>query len=101
MKQIVLQDKEENEVAEIEVQSIKNGLVSGRMLKQSFSIEQENQFKEFEELVNEQVFSLLDEIIEKIDANGYRIKNKDWEIYDIQIFENQISLRIKEIAKDS
>ena len=94
MNKIILQDKAGNEVAEIEIQSIKNSLVSGRIIKQSFSIEQESQFKEFAELVNEQVFSLLDGIIKKIDSNGYRIKNKDWEIYDIQIFDNKISLRI-------
>ncbi|MEM6805052.1 MAG: hypothetical protein AAF696_26890 [Bacteroidota bacterium] len=94
MNKIILQDKEGHEVAEIEIQSIKNGLVLGSLLKQSFSMEQESQFKEFAGLVNEQVFSLLDGIIRKIDAKGYRIKNKDWEIYDIQIFDNQISLRI-------
>lgn len=95
MERIMLQDRSGKEVAEIEMHSNENGWIAGTIIQKSCKPEQENEFKEFEELVNSQVFSLLDEIADQIDANGYQIKDKGWQLYDIQIFEGKnISFRI-------
>ncbi len=55
MDNIILQDKDGNEIAVIEVQSIKIGLLSGKIQKKAFSLEQERLFKEFADLVNNQL----------------------------------------------
>ncbi|MGK0388543.1 MAG: hypothetical protein ACI94Y_001273 [Maribacter sp.] len=65
------------------------------ILREKFNNQQKKDFKEFENLVNDQVFSLLDSIVEKIESHNFKIRERNWKIYDIQIFvEQNISFRI-------
>lgn len=95
MRQII-EDKDGIIRAEIEIDSIKSNLFTGKIICDSFSEYQIKIFKEFEDLVNNQVFSLLDEVVNKIASFGFKLKGKDFQIFDLQIWEmKEFSFRKK------
>lgn len=93
MKQL-LEDKDGIIRAEIEIISIKENLFSGKIIRHSFSEYQIQVLKEYEDLVNNQAFSLLDEIEDKIASFGFKLKGVDFIIDDLQIWNmKDISFR--------
>ncbi len=95
-----LEDSTGKLCGEINVQSQTKNLLQGRLISSNFTDNQKKTFQEFEELANEQVFSLLDEIATKIESYNFKIRNKNWRIYDLQIFEDSaISFRIEELKQ--
>ena len=72
--------------AEIEINSISKDLYSGIIIKEYFTIEQKELFKEFELLVNDQVLSLLDKIEKGIEDLGFKIKGEQGKLLDLQIW---------------
>ena len=86
--------------AEIEIKSISENLFTGIIKQENFTQEQKLLFNEFEQTVNEHAFSLLDDIEAKIEGLGFKIKNEDASIYDLQVWSlNNLSYRVKEIEK--
>ena len=69
---------------------------SGRIIKHSFSEEQAVAILEYEALVNDQAFSLLDDLEQKIEVFRFKLIGEDKEIFDLQIWRLEIiSFRIK------
>jgi hypothetical protein len=59
-------------------------------------------FEEYESIVNEQLFSLLDRIQEKIEVDSYTVifnDDKHQEIYDLQIWPSHRSISFKISSK--
>lgn len=82
--------------AEIEITSVSDNLFSGTIIKHNFSDEQIKLFKEYENLVNNQVLSLLDEIENKIESFGFKLNEDMIAIFDLQIWNlKELSFRKK------
>ncbi len=95
MKQM-LEDKSGINRAKIEVNLIKENLYSGEIIKNLFSANQIKAFKEYEDLVNNQVFSSLDKLEEKIVSFGFKLKGERSKVYDLQIWDlKRISFKKK------
>lgn len=95
-KILTLIDKDDIGGAIIEIAPYEDNIYTGQILGHDFTHEQIQVFTEYENLINEQVISLTDELEEKISAFEFKIKEEDWEIYDLQIWElSNISFRIK------
>jgi hypothetical protein len=73
--------------AEIEITSVSENLFSGYIVKQNFTTEQIEAFKEFENLANNQALSLIDKTSNKIDSFGFRLKSDEMSILDLQIWD--------------
>ena len=86
MRQII-EDKDGIIRAEIEIKSIEGNLFMGKITRNSFSEYQKQIFKEYEDLVNNQVFALLDDLENKIASFGFKLKGEDFKIFDLQIWE--------------
>lgn len=81
-----LEDNTRTIRAEIEITSVSEDLYSGYIVNQSFTDDQINSIKEYEELVNNQAFSLLDKIESRIESFGFKLKNEETTIFDLQIW---------------
>jgi len=80
--------------AEIEITSISGDLYSGHIVTQKFTGEQIELFKEYENIVNNQALSILDEVENKIESFGFKLKNESLCIFDLQIWNmNKLSFR--------
>jgi len=95
--QLTLTDKNNKQKAIVLVDSFTDNLVQGSIMSFSFDEELKQKITQFEELVNSFVIGeLLDEVTEQLDAYQWQVKEKDWEVFDFQIFEMKyISFRIK------
>lgn len=82
----IIEDVDGIKRAEIKIDSNQGNLFCGEIIIHTFTKNQMQTFKEFEELVNDQVFSLLDEVEEKIDSFGFKWKEKNSSIVDFQIY---------------
>ncbi len=70
---IWLVDAQERMLALIEIESMKGDVYCGQIIKNSFATEIQTIFDEFDEIVNGQMFSFLDEIEAKIHSLDLRV----------------------------
>ncbi|OED48102.1 hypothetical protein AB832_00400 [Flavobacteriaceae bacterium (ex Bugula neritina AB1)] len=100
-EKITLTDKTNQQKAEILVESFEDNLVQGIMLSYSFDNRLKQIITEFEDLVNSFcIGELLDEVIVQLDAYNWKVKDKDWTVYNFQVFDlKDISFRIKKNDK--
>lgn len=90
-----LSDKDGKIKAKIKVKTVNMNLFSGEIISHSFSETQIKILMEYENLVNNQVFSLLDHREEKIESWGLKLKEENRRIFDVQIWNlKEISFRI-------
>ncbi|MFD2562894.1 hypothetical protein [Aquimarina rubra] len=95
---LLLTDIKKVQKAEVLVESFEDNLVQGVIVSYSFDNELLQKITEFEDLVNSFVIGeLLDEVTDQLDAYNWQVKDKDWTIFDFQVFnEKDISFRIKQ-----
>ncbi|MFK7904217.1 MAG: hypothetical protein AB8B69_03785 [Chitinophagales bacterium] len=92
----ILEDKTGVQRAKITVVEEKDNLVIGSIIQHSFTKEQIAVFEEYCEIVDNQIFSLLDKMEEQIESFGFKIKSEKREIFDVQVWNLQsISFRFK------
>jgi hypothetical protein len=73
-----------------------NGLYQGKFIPIDFPEELKKVFRDYEELVNNQVYPLLDDIEEQIEGWSIVLSNQVAKPKDIQLMnENQISFRLE------
>ncbi|UZR97460.1 hypothetical protein [Chondrinema litorale] len=81
----------------VEVLSQEENIISGRLIENQMSESILNLFKEYEELVNNVVFSMLDELEDQIDKLGFYAIESDlkYNIHQLQIMnETDIAFKI-------
>ena len=93
---LYLVDKNNQQKAEILVESCTDNLVQGVIIAHSFDEGLQHKINEFEDLVNTFTLTLLDDAIAQLEAYQWEVQGKNWVIYDFQVFEmKHISFRIK------
>lgn len=85
----VIEDLNGVKRAEIKIDSIQENLFCGEIIKNLFSKNQQLAFNNLEELVNNQVLSLIDEAEEKINSFGFIWREKNRRIVDFQIYNGK------------
>lgn len=82
----ILEDKTGVQRAEIIITTKEGNLVEGSIINHSFTNEQVAIFEEFCEVINDQIFSVLDEIEDRIESFGFKIRYEKRKIFDLQIY---------------
>lgn len=82
----------------ISVTDMSGEWVNGRIIDNKMSVETKAIFKEFQSLAENQIFSLLDQSAERIEALGLNLGEGKPKIYDVQIFEDKISFKIESVT---
>jgi hypothetical protein len=97
--QYILTDKVKRQKAIVQPTRITDNLVEGTLLSYDFHDDLLQKIKEFESLVNDFVFgNPLEEVGKQLDAYNWKVQDKNWQIYDVQIFGGKnISFRFKAI----
>lgn len=93
---LFLLDRTGRYLGKVNIIKISDGLYQGKFTPMDFPEELKNLFKYYEDLANNQIFSLLDNIEEQIETWGIVLSNNVAKPKDIQIMnENEISFRLK------
>lgn len=96
-----LVDKDSNVLGNLDVHAVENGLYRGELLSAKLPPELLDALRELEEIVDDQVFSLLDEVQDRIDRFELAVQctpgGPTRRIEDVQLFEGRrISFRVAE-----
>jgi len=93
---LIISDKNNQQKAEVHVHSFFDHLVQGIMVSHSFDTILKEKIERFQDLVNNFVIGeLLDEVTDQLDAYEWKVEGKNWSIYNFQVFDSNISFRIK------
>jgi hypothetical protein len=100
-----LVDRDEHALGKIKVQDMQDNLVLGQFFPEPNFAPIQHLFLEYEDAVNQMVFSTLDELEEAIEALGLHLRKSGEEgkldLYDVQIMnKTDISFKIKEPFED-
>ncbi len=101
LQYVTLTDQQRRVIATAQVVE-RNGIFTGQIDLKSMPVSLKRLFKEYEEIVNSQVFSLLDEIEEKIESLHLKAEFEDgYEValIDIQIYPTARKISFQ-VAKD-
>lgn len=95
---VQLHDADGNRIGQVVVENVHGDLVFGRFVPGEGFARVEPLFDEFNELVNDQILSLLDEVDARIDALGLHLRAADGPmpaINDVQIGGGTINFRLR------
>ena len=94
----VIDNNRGEKVATVLIEKIKGDFCSGKIMKHSFTKAQIDTIIEHEEMINNQVFSLSDEMENKINSLEFSLRDSHQKIYDLQIWNlKEISFRIENV----
>lgn len=92
---VKIKDLRHIQVATIQISEVNGNQYTGQLIESDFNTLQLDTLKEFEDCVNNQVFSILDDLAARIDTFGFFMADENTRIYDFQLFGDQVSFSIE------
>ena len=98
--ELFLQDKRGRKLGTILVERCEGNLRVGKIVPEEWPTDLQEVFSRYEQLINDQVLSILDEVEKEIDAYGFRVSSGSTQngepITDLQITsDHRVSFRFK------
>lgn len=97
MEKLYLLDKNNNRIGELQnIKALHENVYSGKIIFMDIPKELLKKFRTYEEYVNEQIFSLVDDLEKEIAAHGFKLSSGE-AIQHLQIMnEDDVSFRMLE-----